>query len=125
MSKGKIAVLIVALLLCGGFVWWYHERHQNRLTVENRSGQPIAVLRVAITGETATFRDVAADSQVTGTFRIASDDHFTVEGRLADGKRITGQFGYVTGGMSGQRARFVVQPEGKIEFHQSGEIVPY
>ena len=48
----------IAILLVGGIAWplWsFHQRHQNRLTVKNRSGQPVTVLKVTITGETTTF----------------------------------------------------------------------
>ncbi|HYT87589.1 MAG TPA: hypothetical protein VEL76_02615 [Gemmataceae bacterium] len=60
-----------------------------------------------------------------GRFRIGSDDHFTIKGRLADGTAVGGEFGYVTNGMAGERACFVVLPEGKVEFWQSNQIGPY
>jgi hypothetical protein len=128
MSKRRSAALIGVLLLVGGLawlVWSFHERVQNRLTVENCSGQPLSVLRVTVGGETLTFTDVPENAEVTGSFPIKSDDHFSVEGRLADGRRVGGEFGYVTNGMSGQWARFVVGPAGQIEFDQSTSVAPY
>src|SRR5437660_8152566 len=108
MSRKKVIVLVEAVLLVGVFVGLlarHWERAQNRLAVENRSGQPLTFFKVTTAGETITFKDVPADGQVTAAFRIRADDHFAVEGRLADGKRIRGDFGYVTNGMSGHRAR--------------------
>ncbi len=128
MSRRRIAVLVGAVLFVGalvGLLVRHWERAQNRLTVENRSGQPLTVFKVITAGEAITFTDVPVGGEVTAAFGIQADDHFAVEGRLADGKRVGGDFGYVTNGMSGQRARFVVRPGGQIEFTQSSGINPY
>jgi hypothetical protein len=128
MSKRRISLAVVGLLVVSGLaglLWVVWERFQNRLTVENRSGQPIALLEIAIGGETVAFRNMADGATVTAAFTIATDDHFAVEGRLADGTRLGGKFGYVTNGMCGERAAFGVQPAGKIAFEQTGRISPY
>src|SRR5262245_42267741 len=106
MKKQLLAVLIIAAVLVS-VLWVLRDRFQNRLTVESRSGQRLAVLEVTITRETAVFRDVPVGAEVTATFRIGSDDHFVVNGQLADGTAMTGEFGYVTNGMAGEQARFV------------------
>src|SRR5262249_44529920 len=98
MKKRLLAVLIIAAVLVS-VLCELRERCQNRLTVENRSGQRLAVLAVTITRETAVFRDVPVRADVTATFRIGSDAHFVVNGQLADGTAVAGEFGYVTKGM--------------------------
>lgn len=128
ISKRRIGFAVLVLLLVvgvAGLLWAARGRLQNRLTVENRSGQAIALLRVTTGGETAVFRDLPDGAAATAPFRIQTDDHFAVEGRLEDGTGLGGNFGYVTNGMSGQRARFVVLPGGKIRFDQSNRIGPY
>src|SRR5262249_22774474 len=123
MTKRSIAALVLFGVVVG-VLWGVWDRLQNRFTVENRSGQELT-LRVTTGGETITLREVAAGAEATAAFRTGSDDHFTLEGRLADGTAVEGEFGYVTNGMSGQRARFVVFPGGKVEFSQSNWICPY
>lgn len=115
-SRLMIAVVLVGLIV-GGVVG----STQNQLTVENRSGQALSWIRVAVTGSSsvAWFRDGPDEGVVSSTFRIGGDGHFQVNGRLADGTRLEGNFGYVTSGMSGQRARFVIRPGGKIDFDGS------
>lgn len=128
MSRRGSVCMGVALLLAGGLaglVWMARERLQNRLTVENRSGQPIALLKVTISGETTVHRNVPDGAAVTAPFPIHSDDHFAVEGQLADGTPVGGNFGYVTNGMSGERARLVVHPGGKVTFEQNNRVHPY
>src|SRR5688572_14902946 len=116
MQKRRMAAVAAALVIAGAVagLWAARERLRNRLAVENESGQPLALLRVRISGEDIVFRDVPAGGGVSVAFSIRSDDHFAVEGRLADGTDIRGEFGYVTNGMSGQRVRFIVMPGGKV-----------
>lgn len=118
----RLAVLVIAGLALLG--WAYAERSRNVLTVENRSGQTISLLHITAAGQTSEFRDVASGAEVTASFRIKGDDHFAVEGRLADGTLIRGQFRSVTSGMSGERAHLVVLPGGQIVFRPGGKTSP-
>src|SRR5436309_2110260 len=52
----RLAILLVAGLAF--LVWFRRERSQDLLVIENRSKQPIALLRVTIAGQTSTFQDV-------------------------------------------------------------------
>jgi hypothetical protein len=130
MSKRQVVVAAFDLLVAGitgvaGLLWAARERLQNNLILENRSGQAIVILNVTTGGETAVFRDVPDGATRTAPFRITRDDGFALEGRLADGTACGGNFGYVTGGMSGQWARFVVRPSGEIDFQQCDYINQY
>src|SRR4051794_4183887 len=61
MSRRWRAVLAAAILLAGGLAGLLRaarERLQSRLIVGNRPGQPVAVLRVTVGGETLSFRDI-------------------------------------------------------------------
>jgi hypothetical protein len=101
----RLAVVLVVGL---GLLVWAWQRSQNHLIVENRSGQPIASLRITVGGESTAFRDVAVGAAVTSPFLVKSEDHFVVEGQLADGTMIRGS------GAAGERARLVVGPGGQI-----------
>jgi len=92
----------------------------NRLTVVNRSGQPISQVKIAVTGSSSVvlFEDVPDRGDVSSTFAIGSDGQFRVSGTLADGTSLKGDFGYVTHGMYGEQARFLVKPGGEIDFFQ-------
>jgi hypothetical protein len=94
-----IAVLLLPVAVLSLLLWGAWACLQNRLVVENTSGQPIAVLKITIAGETILLQDIPAGTAVSCRFPIGSDDHFTVDDRLADGTRIAGDFGYVTNGM--------------------------
>jgi hypothetical protein len=115
----RLAILLAVGL--AGLLWLTWQQALNRLTVENRSGQPITLLQVTIGGETCTFRNVAAEAEVTAPFRIKSDDHFAVAGQLADGTILRGRVGYVTNGMARERARLIVLPGGQLLLRQGGK----
>jgi hypothetical protein len=122
MNRGRYRWLVrlTALLVAGlAFLLWATRGPQNLLTVENRSGQPVARLEVTLAGETSTFRDVAAGAEVTAPFPHPGDQPFAVEGRLADGTMIRGHFGSVGG-----RVRLTVLPGGQILFRQGGKTSP-
>jgi hypothetical protein len=128
MNRGRYRWLLrlAAVLVAGlAFLLSATGQRSNVLTVENRSGQRIALLRVTITGKTSSWNDVPPGAEVSTLFRIKSDDHFAVEGRLEDGTMIRGQFGYVTTDMSGERARLIVLPGGEIKFHQGDRPLHY
>jgi hypothetical protein len=116
MKKWVVAFLVcvsLAVLVWVGLRWM-----QNRLVVENRSGQTITVLKISIAGEAIVFENLADGAEVSSAFPIKTDDHFVVDGRLADGTEIHGGFGYVTNGMYRERARFVIKPGGEVTFSQ-------
>jgi len=127
MKKRVVAVIL--LVAVGTILFWAawerFQKRRNYLVVENRSGQPIAQLRITISQEAIRFEDVPDGIDVTAPFRIGSDDHFVVVGRLADGTNIGGDFGYVTNGMAGERAHFFVERRGVIEFDQSKRVSVY
>jgi hypothetical protein len=104
-----LAVLAVASI---GLVWWYARNHSpNYLTVENRSGEAIAVLRITAAGETKTFRDVSEKTTKASPFPVQHGDHFVVEGRLADGTRIR-----TNGIISESSMHVIILPGGQVQF---------
>jgi hypothetical protein len=109
----RLALLLVVGIIL--FVWFTREHAQNRLTVENRSGQPIALLEVTITGQTTTFRDVASGADALVPLSNEGGQHFVVSGQLADGTRIRGQ------GTAAEHASLVVLPGGQIMVRQAGK----
>jgi hypothetical protein len=102
-------VLAVASI---GLVWWYARNHSpNYLTVENRSGEVITVLRITTAGETETFRDVAEKATKASPSPVQDGDRFVVEGRLADGTRIK-----TNGMISESSLHVIILPGGQIQF---------
>jgi len=108
-----------AAFVCGGVVCVVRVL-ENRLVVENKSGQPIAWLkiRMANAGPIATFKELPDGGVETSSFTIRGDDSFVVDGILADGTKLGGRFGYVTNGEYREHPRFVVRRGGKIDFTQ-------
>lgn len=111
-----IATTFVVLLIAGGLA--AREYLTNWLHIENKSGQSIKTLSIAVGGQTLWFENIPAGSSRLSRFRIVSDDSFAVHGELADGTRIDSTCGYVTNGMFRERARFVVAPNGGVELDQ-------
>jgi hypothetical protein len=114
----RVAVVLVAGLAL--LFWNLRQRSQDFLTIQNQSGQPVARLRVTAAGEPKTFHDVAAGSGVAVPLG-AGDDGLTVEGELADGTLIRGQFGRSAVGSAGGRAGLVIVPGGHLEFRTQGK----
>lgn len=115
-----VAIVVLAGILAGGVIW-LRRATENRIVVMNRSGQALSRMTVGVynSGSNPTFLGLPDGAKASVTFDIRGDGGFFVEGSLADGTRIKGgTFGYVTGGMFGERARFVVGPGGEIEFSQ-------
>jgi hypothetical protein len=114
-------IRLVALLLLGValYAWFSRERAQNGLTVENRSGLPIEVLRLTVAGQRTIYRDVPPGGSVTAPGGGEGGDRFAVDGRLADGTMLRGE-----GGMPPGRA-LVVLPGGQILARPSGRAGPF
>ena len=109
MEKGGVALLVVAGLAV--VLWAVRERGQNRLTLANRSGQPVAFLRVTISDETTVFRDVPDGREVVATFRIARRP---LSCGQAAGGRDAGQGGVrVRDERHGRRASALCPPAGR------------
>jgi hypothetical protein len=112
VRRMMVAVAGIALLY-GGM-----RKLENRLAVVNQSGQLLSRLKVGMghAGPIATFEDLRDGGVETASFSIKGDDSFVVDGMLADGTKVGGNFGYVTNGEFGERPRFVVRRGGKIDF---------
>src|SRR5690349_13092032 len=106
------AVVILLALVAGAWAAWW--RVQNRFVVRNETGQKIMFLTVTINGETARIENIPASASRSGRFSIGTDDHFVIRGRLADESEIAAEYGYVTNGMYGERAEFVIRPGGEL-----------
>jgi hypothetical protein len=106
-------------LACGGFVCRARSL-ENRLSVENQSGQPIAWLKIGMghAGPIATLKDLPDGGAESASFIIRGDDGSVLDGMLADGTTFGGNFGYVTNGEYRERPRFIVLRGGKIDFTQ-------
>jgi hypothetical protein len=109
----RIAILLVLGLAV--LLWYSRQQEQNGLIVENRSGQPVAVLKVTVGGDTNTLRDLANGADAPAALRTSSDERFSVSGELKDGTVISGR------GTLPERATLTILPGGQIQVRQSGK----
>jgi hypothetical protein len=111
-SRRRWVLRLAALLVAGLalLLWATRQRSQKVLTIENRSGEPVAFLQVTVAGETTTFRDVPSGAARTAPFGTSGEDLFVVEGELKGKTKIHGN-GTATEGLT-----LIILPEGKIEF---------
>ena len=120
VRRQLVILAIIGLLILGGAIWSLRAI-QNRLTVENHSGQPVSLLMIGIYGSSSSFmfENVPDGGKASASFSIDRDGGFYVHGFLADGTNIAGgYYGYVTNGMYGEHARFVIKQGGGLDFSQ-------
>jgi hypothetical protein len=115
-KRSLTAAAVLAVL--AAVAWRVHTGTRNSVAVVNEAGQPIRALTVTVGGETIHFEGISDGATASAPFRIRSDDHFAVSGELADGTAFGGDYGYVTNGMYGERARFRILPGPRLEFEQ-------
>jgi hypothetical protein len=104
-------VLRVAALLAAGAaaaLWYTREHSKEGLTIENRSGQRIAVLKAKVAGLDSSFQNIPSGADVTAPSGGAADNLYNVTGELADGTLIRGN-----GRLEG-RSRFTIVPGGGL-----------
>jgi hypothetical protein len=82
-----IRIAVVLIVGLAGLYWSVREQGRT-LTIENRSEQSIAELKITISGQSTTFQDVKAGAQVFAPCPASGDGLFSVEGKLADGTRV-------------------------------------
>jgi hypothetical protein len=106
----KRTLLRLGIVLIAGLAMlaWVVSNRSRSVVIENHSGQKIDRLDVTISGETSQFQAVPNGGQVSGSFKSASDAHFTVDGRLADDTRIHAS------GKAGENLHFQVLPGGEV-----------
>src|SRR4051794_29188164 len=107
MKKLGIVIFPSGMLMCTLVAFFWHPS-QNRFTIVNQSDQAIRLISVAITQEKISFEDLSAGSSVSSRFHIGADDHFVLRGELVDGTAIAADCGYVTNGMIGGQATFII-----------------
>jgi len=107
-------VVFVALLMavagCGGC--------QNLLLVENNSGTACTSVTVAVCDSSWTFNNLYPGEEQEVSVVYTKDDSFHVTVQFAGGGTLSGSFGYVTHGITGERIRITIQ-EDSIAFLQS------
>lgn len=120
----RVLALLAVSALAGGAAWSWHAT-RNRITVVNRSGQEIALVMVAVTGSPscAKFERLPDGGEASATFSVGQDGSFYIHGRFwgkADyGAEFGGSsYGYVTPRPGVARARFVIEPGGKVVFSE-------
>jgi hypothetical protein len=105
---------ILPVIALGLLVWGLGVGSQKAIAFENRSGKPIALLKVTVAGETSTFHNVREGAEVSAPLKGKGDAAVVVTGELSDGTLLRGKFGSLAPLMSGGRASFLVLPGGAI-----------
>jgi hypothetical protein len=112
----RFAILFIAGIAL--LVWALAGQSEQRLVVENQSGQPIATLEITVAGHKGTFKNLPASGKATAPFSVEGGEAFAVQGKLRDGTLIRGS------GKTVERAPLVILPGGQINFRQPGRASP-
>jgi hypothetical protein len=117
-NRNRWLLRLAILPLIAIFLLLYANKDQaDPLTVLNRSGQPIARLKVTVAGKTSELNALPAGAAKTMPLTINSpDEPFQVEGELANGTLIRGS-GKVLEGAS----QLIIDPRGEFKFQQPGK----
>jgi hypothetical protein len=115
-KRWLLRLAILPLIAIVGLLYANKEQAQDPLIVLNRSGQPIARLKVTVGEKTVTFSDLPAGAQKTTSLTIDSDDPFRVEGELANGSMIR-----IRGKAVERTTQLIVLPGGEIKLQQAGK----
>jgi hypothetical protein len=123
MNRGRyrwlLRLSILPVIALGLLVWGMGLGSQKVIAFENRSGQPIAFLKVTIAGQSSTFENVREGAEVTAPLKGQGDEGVVVTGELRDGTLIRGRFGSLAPVMSGGRASFLILPNGGLQLRPS------
>ena len=123
MGRRMSLVLLLAILAAATFI--FRSRMQNWMTIVNASGQVIPEISVQVSGYRYTFQNIQPDHTARSQFVVQGDDQFRVRGKLADGKDITADAGYITNSMFGERVKLTVRPDGSVEHVQGQDVESY
>jgi len=93
--------------------------NENLLLVENNSGTVCTSVTVAVCDTSWTFSNLYSGGEQEVSVVYTNDDSFNVSVQFAGGRTLSGSFGYVTQGITGERIRISVNDE-SIAFLQSG-----
>ncbi|WP_165075561.1 hypothetical protein [Paludisphaera rhizosphaerae] len=114
-----LAALMVLLIVTGAIGLF--RAMENRLTVENRSGQAVSLLTVEVVDGNSRHglisQSLPDNGLATASFSVSADGYFHLVGAFTDGTPIEEKScGYVTNGDFGERVRFTIKPGGAVDF---------
>ncbi len=92
-NKRWLIRLAVLLLVGLGALFWSVGKLGRDLTIENRSEQEIAELKITIAGQVTTFANVKPGGEVSVPSPQSGEGQFILQGKFADGNlfRVRGQ----------------------------------
>lgn len=94
-----MVVGILGCLLVIVFVYWhYFFINAGRVRVANQSSQTVVRGHVQVCDRQFKFGTIAPGKSVAFRYRITSDSGYMVAVKLASGKELNAEAGYVTGG---------------------------
>jgi hypothetical protein len=116
-SRWLLRLAIVPVIGIAMLLWANQEKSHNVLTVENRSGQPLSLVKVGVAGQAKTYRDVAAEAVVTVPLWAGGDGEtvITVECQLSSKSTMRWQ------GKPDAPVHLVVLPDGQIIIRPAGK----
>ncbi len=117
LTVNKIVIALAITVLVAVSLFLFHEP-THRMIVINKASTPIADLVVTVCGKDYEFNSMSPADRVSAVFEITGDSGFLVNGSFADGKKITGGFGYVTKNIAKQSVVITVHDDGSAKGKQ-------
>ena len=111
----KIMITVVILLAVTGC-----GRIENLVFIQNNSNVICTTVSIAVCDSSWILEGMAPGEQHQFTVVYTSDDAFQISVETADGGSLSGRFGDVTHGSTGERIRISIEND-NIFFMQSGE----
>jgi hypothetical protein len=112
----KIASCIFLLILAlASVLTGCSNNNYAEVVLYNRSNQEIAEVSIELSGDKRNFKNINPGEAIQTKFENIPESHFVLQGRLKDGTRFQGDFGYLTPGFNYNNV-FIVNLGGEIEF---------
>ena len=74
--------------------------NQGNFSLVNKATESIAHVSVGICGQTIELNGIKSNDRLTGSYKVTSDSHYTIEVEFQSGRKIKKETGYVTNGMN-------------------------
>ena len=119
MKKKLIIVFTIIILtsfLASAWLWHWS---RNLITIDNASGKMAASVIIEVCGQNYMVKNLPAGENYSLSFDVKDDSGLQVDVLFADNSKLSGNFGYVTGGLGAYNNKVIIRiNSGSIELKQ-------
>ncbi len=120
----KLSLLIIGTIIVTLFVIFFiiSSNNKGQFSLKNNASETISFASITICNQTIKLMNIQPGENVSGSYDVKSDSHYTIKIELQSGKSFLKEIGYVTNGMDFQHEILVTNSS--IEIIDSKEHQP-